>query len=48
MARVGMAAVPVSYTHLIVGLGARDIMGYCLIMLLYSGVVICGAFYLLG
>jgi short-chain fatty acids transporter len=32
----------------IVGLGARDIMGYCLIMLLYSGVVICGAFYFLG
>ncbi len=29
----------------IVGLGARDIMGYCLMMLLYSGVVICGAFY---
>ena len=32
----------------IVGLGARDIMGYCLIMLLYSGAVICGAFYFLG
>ncbi|MGQ7818881.1 short-chain fatty acid transporter [Metapseudomonas furukawaii] len=32
----------------IVGLGARDIMGYCLIMLLYSGVVIAGAFYFLG
>ena len=31
----------------IVGLGARDIMGYCLMMLLYSGVVICGAFYFL-
>ncbi len=29
----------------IVSLGARDIMGYCLMMLLYSGVVICGAFY---
>lgn len=32
----------------IAGLGARDIMGYCLIMLLYSGVVICGAFYFLA
>lgn len=32
----------------IAGLGARDIMGYCLIMLLYSGVVIAGAFYFLG
>ena len=32
----------------IVGLGARDIMGYCLIMLLYSGIVISGAFYFLG
>lgn len=32
----------------IVGLGARDIMGYCLITLLYSGVVISGAFYLLA
>ncbi|WP_349616831.1 short-chain fatty acid transporter [Azotobacter salinestris] len=31
----------------IVGLGARDIMGYCLIMLLYSGAVICAAFYFL-
>ena len=31
----------------IAGLGARDIMGYCLIMLLYSGVVIAGAFYFL-
>lgn len=31
----------------IAGLGARDIMGYCLIMLLYSGVVIGGAFYFL-
>ena len=29
----------------IAGLGARDIMGYCLITLLYSGVVICGVFY---
>ncbi|WP_417605095.1 short-chain fatty acid transporter [Oceanimonas baumannii] len=29
----------------IVGLGARDIMGYCLMMLLYSGVVITGALY---
>ena len=32
----------------IVGLGARDIMGYCLITLLYSGVVISGAFYFLA
>ena len=32
----------------IVGLGARDIMGYCLIILLYSGIVISGAFYFLG
>ncbi|TWI55731.1 short-chain fatty acids transporter [Pseudomonas duriflava] len=32
----------------IVGLGARDIMGYCLIMLVYSGLVISGAFYFLG
>lgn len=31
----------------IVGLGARDIMGYCLIMLLYSGLVICAGFYFL-
>jgi len=31
----------------IAGLGARDIMGYCLIMLLYSGVVIGGVFYFL-
>lgn len=31
----------------IVGLGARDIMGYCLIVLLYSGAVICAAFYFL-
>jgi len=32
----------------IVGLGARDIMGYCLITLLYSGLVISGAFLLLA
>ncbi|MBU1330011.1 MAG: short-chain fatty acid transporter [Gammaproteobacteria bacterium] len=31
----------------IAGLGARDIMGYCLMMLLYSGVVITGCFYFL-
>ena len=31
----------------IAGLGARDIMGYCLITLFYSGVVIGGAFYFL-
>ena len=29
----------------IVGLGARDIMGYCLIALVYSGLVIAGCFY---
>lgn len=32
----------------IVGLGARDIMGYCLMMLLYSGLVICAGFYFLA
>ncbi|WP_324731475.1 short-chain fatty acid transporter [Pseudomonas paeninsulae] len=32
----------------IVGLGARDIMGYCLITLLYSGIVISGVFYLMA
>jgi short-chain fatty acids transporter len=31
----------------IAGLGARDIMGYCLMMLLYSGVVITSCFYFL-
>lgn len=31
----------------IAGLGAREIMGYCLMMLLYSGVVIAGCFYFL-
>jgi|UPI00031123E6 short-chain fatty acids transporter len=30
------------------GLGARDLMGYCLVMLPYSSMVICGAFYFLG
>ncbi|WP_298189481.1 TIGR00366 family protein [uncultured Pseudomonas sp.] len=32
----------------IVGLGARDIMGYCLIALVYSGLVITGCFYFLA
>ncbi|XXF06886.1 TIGR00366 family protein [Pseudomonas sp. D2-3] len=32
----------------IVGLGARDIMGYCLIALIYSGLVIAGCFYFLA
>ncbi|PAU65434.1 short-chain fatty acid transporter [Pseudomonas sp. PIC25] len=32
----------------IAGLGARDIMGYCLLMLLYSGIVISAGFYLLA
>ncbi len=32
----------------IVGLGARDIMGYCLIALFYSGAVIAGCFYFLA
>ncbi len=32
----------------IVGLGARDIMGYCLLMLVYSGVVISGCLYFFG
>ncbi len=31
----------------IVGLGARDIMGYCLLILVYSGLVISGCFYFL-
>lgn len=32
----------------IVGLGARDIMGYCLIMLLYSGLVISAVLYFMA
>ena len=32
----------------IVGLGARDIMGYCLLMLVYSGIVISGCLYFFG
>ena len=32
----------------IVGLGARDIMGYCLLILVYSGLVISGCFYFLA
>ena len=31
----------------IAGLGAREIMGYCLMMLIYSGAVIAGCFYFL-
>lgn len=31
----------------IAGLGARDIMGYCLLILVYSGLVIAGCFYFL-
>ena len=29
------------------GLGARDIMGYCLLCLVFSGVVIAGGLYFL-
>lgn len=32
----------------IAGLGARDIMGYCLLMLVYSGIVISGCLYFFG
>ncbi|MBQ54494.1 MAG: short-chain fatty acid transporter [Pseudomonadaceae bacterium] len=32
----------------IAGLGARDIMGYCLLMLVYSGVVISACLYIFG
>lgn len=31
----------------IAGLGARDIMGYCVICLLVSGLIVCGGFYFL-
>ncbi|MEA4826617.1 MAG: TIGR00366 family protein, partial [Clostridium sp.] len=31
----------------IAGLSAKDIMGYCLIDLIYAGIIICGAFYFL-
>jgi short-chain fatty acids transporter len=31
----------------IAGLGARDIMGYCIIDLIFSGIVICGVFLIL-
>ncbi|MDE7168689.1 MAG: TIGR00366 family protein [Mucispirillum sp.] len=31
----------------IAGLGARDIMGYCIIALIFVGVVVCGGFYFL-
>ncbi|MFV0440241.1 MAG: TIGR00366 family protein [Lachnospirales bacterium] len=32
----------------IAGLGARDIMGYCIIDLIVSGIIICGVFLLIG
>lgn len=32
----------------IAGLGARDIMGYCLLVLVYSGIVISGCLYVFG
>lgn len=32
----------------IAGLSARDIMGYCVIALLFSGIVVCGCFMLAG
>lgn len=32
----------------IAGLSARDIMGYCVIALLFSGIVVCGCFLLAG
>lgn len=31
----------------IAGLGARDIMGYCVVALIWTGIVVCGAFLLL-
>ncbi|RDU73136.1 TIGR00366 family protein [Helicobacter aurati] len=31
----------------IAGLGAKDIMGYCVVTLIFVGVVVCGGFYLL-
>ena len=31
----------------IAGLGARDIMGYCIITLIFVGLVVCGGFFLL-
>ena len=32
----------------VAGLGARNIMGYCLMALLISGVIICAAFIIAG
>ena len=32
----------------IAGLSARDIMGYCIITLLFSGIVVCGGFLIVG
>lgn len=32
----------------VAGLGARDIMGYCLLVLAYSGLVIGGCLYFIG
>lgn len=32
----------------IAGLSARDIMGYCLITLLFTGIVVCGGFLIVG
>lgn len=32
----------------IAGLSARDIMGYCIITLLFSGIVVCGGFVIVG
>ncbi len=32
----------------IAGLSARDIMGYCLITLFFSGIVVCGGFLIVG
>ena len=32
----------------IAGLSARDIMGYCILTLLFSGIVVCGGFVVVG
>ncbi|MGN8436451.1 TIGR00366 family protein, partial [Helicobacter pylori] len=29
------------------GLGAKDIMGYCVLTLIFVGLVVCGVFYFL-
>ncbi len=31
----------------IAGLGAKDIMGYCVLTLIFVGLVVCGVFYFL-